>query len=167
MNDNGVDFDRFIVDLRRYQPISYGENLDFRLRAGTCRGVLPTQLMFDLGGISTLRGYKFKEFQDEKRMILGNIEYRIYGKRNPLNNIFDSNDFNLILFADAGYVWSNPDTLNTKAEDGFENIDWSDLKTSIGFAISNEEGNVRLCFAKRLDENDKPIVVTFRINRPF
>lgn len=167
LNNNGVDFDRFVFDIRRYQPLSYGENLDFRLRAGSSRGILPAQLLFDLGGFSSLRGYKFKEFQDKNRMILGNIEYRIYGKRNPLNSLFGSSDFNLILFADAGYLWSNPDTSNLKADEGFDNIDWGDLKTSIGFAISNEEGNVRLSFAKRLDEKDQPIVVTFRINRPF
>ncbi len=163
-NKNGIDFDRFIVDIRRYQPITYGENLDFRFRAGSSRGVLPTELKFDLGGLSTLRGYKFKEFENHNRMLLGNIEYRIHGRRNPLNSIMGG-DFSLILFTDAGYVWSAVDTL--RANDGFDDLDWEDLYTAIGFAISNRDGNVRLNFAKRLDEKGEPIVVTFRINRPF
>jgi cytoskeletal protein CcmA (bactofilin family) len=165
LNKNGVDFDRFIVDIRRYQPITYGENLDFRLRAGSSRGNLPAHLKFDLGGISTLRGYKFKEFPDENRMILGNIEYRIHGRRSPFNRMFGWSDFSFILFADAGYIWSVDDTL--KAQEGFDDLDWEDIYTSIGFAISNRDGNVRLNFAKRLDEKGEPIVVTFRINRPF
>lgn len=168
-NKNTVNFDRFIVDIRRYQPITYGENLDFRLRGGTSRGDLPSQLQFDLGGISTLRGYRFKEFQSDSsheynRLLLGNIEYRIHGRRNPITNLLGG-DFSLILFADAGYVWSVADTL--KANDGFDDLDWDDLYTAIGFGIGNRDGNVRVNFAKRLDEKGEPIVVTFRINRPF
>jgi len=164
-NDNGIDFDRYIIDLRRYQPVSYGENLDFRVRVGSSRGSLPRQLQFDAGGFSALRGYEFKEFKNFNRMVLGSLEYRIYGRRNPLNNIFGMSDFNLILFADAGYLWSANDSLN--ANEGFDSKDWEDLKTSLGFAISNDEGNIRLNFAKRFDEKDKPFVVTFRISRPF
>lgn len=168
-NTNGVDFDRYIVDIRRYQPITYGENLDFRLRAGSSRGDLPTQLQFDLGGLSTIRGYKFKEFANDSinefnRMLLGNIEYRIHGRRNPLNR-FMGGEVSLILFADAGYVWSVADT--AEANDGFDSLDWDDLYTSIGFGIGNQDGNVRLNFAKRMDRKGEPIVVTFRINRPF
>lgn len=168
-NNNGIDFDRYIFDIRRYQPITYGENLDFRLRAGSSRGDLPFQLQFDLGGLSTLRGYKFKEFADDSvnqynRLLLGNIEYRIHGRRNPLNS-FMGGDLSLILFADAGYVWAVSDTI--KANDGFDDLDWDDLYTAIGFGISNRDGNVRLNFAKRMDRKGEPIVVTFRLNRPF
>lgn len=164
-NDNEVDFDRFILDLRRFQPVSYGENLDFRIRVGSTCGAVPEHLRFDAGGFSALRGYEFKEFTDQNRMVLGTIEYRIYGSSNPLNNVFGMSDFNFIVFGDAGYLWSVDDSL--KAWKGFDSVDWDDLKTSIGFAISNDEGNVRLNFAKRLDEKNKPIVVTFRISRPF
>lgn len=164
-NKTGANFDRFIIDIRRYQPITYGENLDFRLRAGSSRGVLPQHLKFDLGGISTIRGYNFKEFQNCNRMLLGNIEYRIHGRRNPLDKVMGLSDVSLILFADAGYVWSVADTL--RAQDGFKHLDWEDLYTSIGFGIGNQEGNVRLDFAKRLDIKGEPMVVTFRITRPF
>jgi len=164
-NDNGVNFDRYIVDLRRYQPVSSGENLDFRVRIGSSRGIVPEQLKFDAGGFSALRGYEFKEFKNFNRMVLGSLEYRIYGRRNPLNSIFGMSDFNLIIFADAGYLWQAADSL--EAKEGFDNVDWDDLKTSVGFAISNDDGNVRLTFAKRLDEKDKPIILTFRISRPF
>ncbi|MDZ7331486.1 MAG: DUF5686 family protein [candidate division KSB1 bacterium] len=165
-----VDFDRFIVDLRRYQPITHGENLDFRVRVGSSRGKLPSQLQFDLGGLSTLRGYRFKEFANDSatttnRMLLGNIEYRIHGRRSPLNQILGWSDFSLILFADAGLVWSVDDSL--KAQQGFDHLDWEDLYTAIGFGLGNREGNVRLDFAKRMDRKGEPLVVTFRINRPF
>ncbi len=159
-NDNGVNFDRFILDIRRFQPLGFGENLNFRLRAGSSRGELPQQYKFDLGGISTLRGYKFKEFENHNRMVLGNLEYQINENRNPVID-----DLNLIIFGDAGYLWSVENT--DKATNGFDNLDWDDLYTSVGIALCNREGNVRLNIAKRLDEKDKPVVITFRINRPF
>ncbi len=165
-----VDFDRFIFDIRRYQPITQWENLDFRVRAGSSRGKLPSQLQFDLGGLSTLRGYRFKEFANDSstttnRMLLGNIEYRIHGRRSPLNRMLGGSDFSLILFADAGLVWSVDDSL--KAQQGFSDLDWEDLYTAIGFGLGNREGNVRLDFAKRMDRKGEPLIVTFRINRPF
>ncbi len=162
---SGVDFDRYIVDIRRYQPVTYGENIDFRIRAGSSRGILPRQYLFDAGGFSALRGYRFKEFENCNRMIVASIEYRMYNDRNPLVDAFGFMDFNLILFADAGYLWNASDSQNYRQ--GFDDLDWDDFYTSLGFALSNEEGNVRLNFAKRMDEKGHPMVVTFRINRPF
>ncbi|MFZ5517361.1 MAG: BamA/TamA family outer membrane protein [Candidatus Zhuqueibacterota bacterium] len=164
-NDNGVNFDRFIVDVRRYQPLSYGENLNFRIRAGSSRGVLPQQYLFDLGGISTLPGYKFKEFENHNRMVLGNLEYQIRENRNPINDFLAFDDMNLIIFASAGYVWSVENT--DKATHGFKSLVWDDLYTDVGVALCNRDGNVRLNIAKRMDEHDRPVIVTFRISRPF
>jgi len=164
-NDNGVNFERFIVDVRRYQPLSYGENLNFRFRAGSSRGILPQQYLFDLGGISTLPGYKFKEFENHNRMVLGNLEYQIRENRNPVSDFLAFDDLNLIIFASAGYVWTEENT--DKATNGFKNLDWDDLYTDVGVALSNRDGNVRLNIAKRMDEHDQPVLVTFRISRPF
>ncbi len=163
--DEIVNFDRYLIDIRRFQPIGHGENIDFRLRAGSARGYLPLQYRFDLGGISTLRGYEFKEFADGDRMILGNLEYRIYGGGGLLDDIDLFDDLNLILFGDAGLVWNSESTVSAKK--GFDNIEWADLYKSIGIGFSNYEGNVRLNIAKRLDDTDRNIVWTFRIKRPF
>jgi len=162
LNDNGIDFDRFIADVRRYQPLGYGENLDFRLRMGTSRGDLPMQFRYDLGGISTLRGCRFKEYENGDRMILGNVEYRIYGSEGFMKEF---EDINLILFVDAGLVWNAEN--NSSPEKSFKHLTWDDLKTDVGIALSNQDGNVRLSFAQRMDDRNKPAVVTFRIRRPF
>ena len=156
-----VNFDRYIVDIRRYQPIGYGENLDIRLRAGSARGYLPIQYQYDLGGISTLRGYEFKEFQNKDRMLLANLEYRMYG----INGLLDFDELNLILFTDAGLIWDAKD--KSSAKESFDHLTWNDFNTSIGLGISNYDGNIRLNIAKRLDEKNKPVVLTIRIRRPF
>ena len=162
--ETGVDFDRYLLDIRRYQPITYGENLDFRIRAGSSRGVMPRQYLFDAGRFSALRGYGFKEFENFNRMVVVSVEYRLYNNHNPLHDFIFS-DNNLILFADGGYLWNVPDSYGFS--DGFKSVHWNDFYTSLGFAISDEDGRVRLNFAKRMDEKGKPWVVTFRINRPF
>ncbi|MBN2009183.1 BamA/TamA family outer membrane protein [candidate division KSB1 bacterium] len=165
LNDNGVDFDRYILDIRRFQPIGHGENLDFRVRAGSARGYLPLQYRYDLGGLSTLRGYRFKEFSDGDRMLLANLEYRIYGGMGMLEDIDILEDWNLIFFSDAGWVW-NADKPNS-FENGFDDLDWDSFKTSVGIGFTNYEGNVRLNIAKRLDDTNRDVVITFRVKRPF
>lgn len=160
-----VDFDRYVLDIRRYQPLAFGENLDIRLRAGTARGKLPLQYRFDMGGLSSLRGFDYKYFKNGDRLLLANVEYNIHGRNSGFNRIWFFDTFSLILFADAGLVW-NSDNLNSYQE-GFEDLTWTDLKSNIGVAISDHDGNVRLNFAKRVDVGDEPIVITFRINRAF
>ena len=68
------DFARYILDVRRYQPVSQGSRLDLRLRLGRATGSVPRQYHFDLGGFSSLRGYGFKEFSGD-RMVLFNAEH--------------------------------------------------------------------------------------------
>lgn len=172
LNSSGtpIDFDRYILDIRRYQPIGYGENLDIRLRAGTSRGFLPIQYQFDMGGYSSLRGFEYKYFQNQNRMLLANLEYRIHGHRSALNDIWLFENFNLILFADAGLAWQAEEDLDQaplSAQDGFSHLTWNDLESNIGFAISDTDGNARLNIAKRTDTKKAPVVVTFRLNRAF
>src|SRR5574341_2126860 len=112
------------VDIRRYQPIGYGKNFDIRLRAGTGRGILPSQYLFDLGGISTLRGYRFKEFTGD-RMVLANVEYRLNSKTSRLHDIPIIEEFNLILFADAGLAWFAEDKI--AADKSFDTLTWDKL----------------------------------------
>ena len=51
-----AEFKRYLGDLRRYQPVGRGTRVDMRLRIGTAYGRLPSQFLYDLGGLSTLRG---------------------------------------------------------------------------------------------------------------
>jgi hypothetical protein len=67
-------FDRFIVELRRYQPLTYMQNFNVRLMYGGANGNLPLHRLFYLGGIRTLRGYDIKQFYGS-RMALANCEY--------------------------------------------------------------------------------------------
>ncbi|MFH1942264.1 MAG: BamA/TamA family outer membrane protein [bacterium] len=166
------DFDRLLVDVRRYQPIGFGEGIDFRFRAGTSHGYLPWQRTFHLGGMSTLRGFPYKAFPagpmnpGGNRMLLAQIEYRMGESNFPDEiglGIFDL--FNFIIFADAGWAFdAGPDT---ELFDGFEQVAWSKLKSDVGVALANRSGSVRIEVARRTDTSKKPFTVAFRINRAF
>lgn len=158
--EGDTDFQRYIVELRRYQPISRGENLNFRLRVGETVGFVPEQKLFDLGGISTLRAFDFKEFSGD-RMVLGNVEYQIDWDRldwSPPLPIID--EFNVILFADAGVAWF-------KEDKDFNELEAEDFFADIGIAFTNDDGSFRLNIAKRTDRATDAVKITFRISRPF
>jgi len=50
-------FDRYLLDGRRYQPLGRDMRLDVCVRTGAADKALPAQYLYDLGGVSTLRGY--------------------------------------------------------------------------------------------------------------
>lgn len=162
--DSDYDFDRIILDARRYIPIGYGKNLDLRLRTGSSRGELPPQFLFDLGGLSSLPGYRLKEFTGN-RMLLANLEYRMNAGRSRLHDLPIVSEFNLILFVDSGMTWFADG--NSSLTGAFDYLAWNRLKTDVGVAVTDNDGRVRLNFAKRTDRGYDDLVVTFRLNRNF
>ena len=161
------------MDVRRYQPLGFGEGLDFRLRVGTVSGnSIPWHKSFHLGGLSSLRGFPYKAFPagpmnpGGNRMLLAQLEYRMGTQDLP-----DELDwgllehFNLIIFADAGWVGIADHEADLFG--GFDSMTWSKIKTDVGIALANRSGNVRIQIARRTDTNEKPYVFSFRINRPF
>ncbi|MFO7889683.1 MAG: BamA/TamA family outer membrane protein [bacterium] len=166
------NFDRFLLDIRRYQPLGFSDAVDFRIRIGSSKGDLPWQKSYHLGGISTLRGYKYKEFPHGpdaiggNRMVLGQLEYRLGMEDYPeAIGLGLLNNFHLILFVDTGWV----DFAETDANfyQGFNHLTWSDIKTDIGFALSNSSGNIRFQIAKRTDIGENDFRFSFRVSRPF
>ena len=158
------DFDRVIVDIRRYQPVNWGQNLDFRLRIGSSRGDLPAHYLFDLGGISTLRGFDFKSFTGN-RMILGNFEYRLDAGRGRAHDIWFLEPFNLIFFVDSGLAWFGDDL--SAIDTSFDFLTLNKLKTNVGIALTDSDGRVRLNFARRTDVGGQGLTITLRLNRDF
>jgi len=170
--DGDFEFDRLLIDMRRYQPLGFGEGLDFRIRMGTSRGSIPWHKSFHLGGLSTLRGFPYKAFPGGpmmyggNRMLLAQIEYRMGSQDLP-----DELDwgilehFNLIIFVDAGWVGYAGSGLAVFK--GFKGLSWFSLKSDVGIALANRSGSIRVQIARRLDTGYKPYVLSFRLSRPF
>ncbi len=160
------DFNRYVLDVRRYQPLSKFDNINLRLRAASSDGYLPLQRAYELGGVSTLPAYAFKQFSGN-RFLLANLEYIINGKMVTEDAGFPLSilkSINLILFYDAGYINAVAD--NISFDKGFNDLKINNLKTDLGFALSSRDGKYRLGFAWKTDVKS-PVSIFFRMSRPF
>ncbi len=158
------NFNRYLMEIRHYWPLVTGENLNFRLMVGSSEGDLPIQKNFELGGISTLRGYPYKIFSGNS-MVLINIEYRVHPRIISSQIPFIGSAFSLIFFTDFGKVWETP--VDYDLLDRLKMFRLTSIKNDVGLAIAHPEGKYRLNIAKRIDSSDKDIVVTLRISQPF
>ena len=160
ISDDMPDYERYILSVSKYQRLGRNDEVNFRVRYGTTFGSVPDQKKFDLGGIGTLRGYGYKQFQNGDKMILINTEYITDGDAiTGLEFLPIFNDFEVAFFVDAGIVWSDERDLP----------EISELMRNIGFGLQSDDGTFRIDFAKPLDgpEDEREVVVTFRINRMF
>ena len=128
--------------------LSQNQFLDFRLKGAVADNPLPLHYKFYLGGIGSLRGYKFHEFAGGDKMILANVEYKIADK------VRIGLAINPIIFVDTGYVWENDETPGLK-----------DLNTNvgIGFQLGN---SFRLNLAKPIEKGRK-LRLNARLKRAF
>jgi hypothetical protein len=160
------NYSQYLVDVRRYQPITSFDNLNFRVRVGSSDGTLPLQKMYDLGGLGTLHAFPFK-FESGNRMVLFNAEYIING------GFLDELDFwptwlfrniNILLLTDAGLTR----TIASSAgfSEGFDKITWGEFRHDIGAGFSNRSGSFRIALAWRTDVKE-PANLILRIARPY
>jgi outer membrane protein assembly factor BamA len=163
-----AEFKRYLGDLRRYQPVGRGTRVDMRLRLGTANGRLPSQFLYDLGGLSTLRGYGFKQFSGD-RMVLLNAEYWIDGDAYWQHGAMPMEDMAMGVFFDMGSAWFADD-----AQNSFDRLDYLvnqpprieedlDLKKSFGFGI--KLGDSRLNIARALDGDGQGWAFSARFGR--
>ncbi len=159
--ESDFDYERYILDVRWYQPLSRYDNLNTRIMLGSSKGQLPVQRGFYLGGIGTLRGTRFKEFAGTS-MAMANIEYIFDPNRvlsGPPSWLLE--DFRVSFFSDIGVV------------DMVDIGDYSDMlesdlwKHNVGFGILTQDEDFRVDFAWRTDEQGEPLRITCRINKAF
>lgn len=164
------EFDRYLLDIRWYRPISnfgnINDNVNLRLRVGSSSGALPFQKNFELGGLGTMPAYRFKEFAGN-RMVLANAEYLLSGRVLDDLSFWPSWLFrriHFILFADAG--WTGTAQTEAGFTDGFNLFALRDLKMDLGFGLGSRDGVLRILFAWRTDRSE-PVRISLRLSRPF
>jgi hypothetical protein len=160
------NFDQYVFDVKRFQPIGRYDNINFRLRVGTSDGMLPMQKTFDLGGLGTMNAFPFKS-EIGNRMLLMNAEYIINGSFLDDLEFWPTwlfQHFNIIISSDVGFTRSVPS--HTSPIEGFSGIMWSEFKHDFGVGIANRSGSFRMGITWRTD-HPKPAQFIFRIYRPF
>jgi hypothetical protein len=142
----GGDFSYDIAEMaiQHYQPVTPRQFVGFRLLGGLSNQELPLDRRFFLGGVGSLRGYEFKEFEGN-RYFLANIDY--YWEF--------SDDFAMALFTDLGQA-------------GFSKTQFEQngLKSDIGVGLLLFDA-FRLDIAQRLDDTGKKPIMTGRIETTF
>jgi hypothetical protein len=159
-------FNRYVADIRRYQPLGRYDNLNIRVRAGTAEGLLPLQKTFEIGGLGTLQGYPFKG-EMGNRMLLMNAELIVNGDFLGDLSFWPSwlmRGINLLILTDAGLV-RNVDT-EALWTNGFSGIGFSDFRHDVGAGVATRNGSFRLAFVWRTDRSE-PAHFVFRFSRPF
>ena len=143
------DFNIYKANIRRYNRLSGNQFVTFRLKAATTDRALSElhPRRFYLGGIGTLRGYRFKEFEGDK-MVLLNAEYWVMTKWPP--------GFGIVFFVDSGYAWPYD-----------EKMEIDDMKTDLGVGL--QWGALRVNMASPIEERDKEtnFVLSARVARMF
>lgn len=145
--EHDVDFHRYIATARGWWEPSPRRLVSGRAIVGMSRGVLPPQRLFALGGIGSVRGYRFKEAAGEGMLLLNGEVRQGFGRHVAG-----------LAFLDAGRVYD--------ARPG-STTDW--LKgVGLGFELGEGEDNgPRVEFGWRLDDIPSSLQVLFRLRHTF
>lgn len=145
-------FNRVVADGRVYIPMGNAHTLALRVRGGTSTGNLPTQKIFRIGGVGSVRSYSQNSLFGT-RMLIGNIEY--FFSPDPLWD-----ELTLSLFMDAGWV-------NSGGSDEFR---FDDVFQTMGIGASIIEQSIRLELAWPIDTdrvNTREPSLWLRLARSF
>ena len=121
------------------------------------------QHLLDLGGIGTLRGFRYKEFKDRSNLLFGSWQYYFNGdllQKLPLQKIPFYSGLGLIVFAEIGALWDNKSKAILSPNQTIDHPEW---KSDAGFSLSLTGDFVRVDFAKRLDRSKDTWTITFRV----
>ncbi len=160
-DDNLKQFGVFITG-KIFQPSFGNQRILLTLRYGYRGDSRAPQHLLDLGGIGTLRGYRFKEYQDRNNLLFGSVQYYFGGdllQKLPLQWVPFYSSLGLILFAETGALWNSGYT-PPPGEPAYDTPQW---KSDAGFSLSLTGDFVRVDFARRLDRARADWRVTFRV----
>lgn len=154
----GGDFEytRALADLRSVLRLSPATTLSLRGVAGaTLDGTLPRQMEFTVGGVDGLRGHAFGAFRGDE-MVLLQAEYTLGLWALDTQGI--GAGLHVLAFLDAGSAWNGGNRWDVGRQK---------LGVDGGFGLATGEDDLRVTFAKDLQQPDADFVVQVRLQRPF
>jgi hypothetical protein len=183
----GYQFDRLLLDLRRYSRLTPSFRVNTRLRADGWIGGdrLPVQRRVSLGGTDLLPGYAFRSFtctppgfpnpaeaalcdrsitaQVEVRTRLGlNLGYRLRDREGQPGRFIGIEEADLVILGDAGKAWLAGDGPGQVPANRIPSLhEW---KTDVGIGL--DAGQIGAYLAKSLSEGE-PVRFIVRLQRRF
>lgn len=155
----GGDFDytRALADVRGVLRVSPAATLVLRTVAGhAATGTLPLQKEFVTGGVDGLRAHTTGQYRGDQ-MVLGQAEATV-GLWHVRSRGFEGG-LHAIAFVDAGRAWFN----SGHAWD----VGRQRLAADGGVGLGTSEDNLRIYFAKNLQDPASDVVISVRLQRPF
>ena len=152
------------LSFKRYQKTIFGKGAFVARGLMASRESVDKQHLYDLGGISTLRGYRIKEYAGNRTLLL-NIDYMFHGDIVGKLSSRLGQFVELVAFADAGWVTLAPK--HASFLDGFESFRLGDIKTNIGTAVSLYRQLIRVNISRRIDSDIDDWTFSVRFRRRF
>lgn len=159
---SAFDYKRLQAQFLGYMSISRIDHLALRVRFGSSRAdpgySIPVQHRYYLGGVGSLRGYAFKQFNGD-RLFLATLEYTLGGE--GWSPFFD--DWAVTAFFDYGHAWYTEPFTGL-----YTDLMPEDAKRGVGVAISpfGWDG-FRIELARPLDAEDKEFVYYIRLKLDY
>ena len=159
-------FTRLAGQLRTRLRLGYWNHLDLRIAAGSeLDGELPLQKRFHVGGIGTVRGYRYQSLltPDPDRPLLaaapfGGAKSLVFNAEYALGV---DHDLAVVLLFDAGRAWEARDA----------DVELGDLSTSAGIGLvlgdNDDDFGLRFDVVRPLEGGSEDIMVQARLARPF
>jgi hypothetical protein len=155
----GGDFEytRALADVRSILRLSPATTLMLRgVAASGLDGTLPVQKQFTLGGVDGLRAHSFDQYRGNQ-LALAQAEY-VVGLWHIRSRGFEGG-LHAIAFVDAGRAWDHPG--------GAWDIGRQHIQADGGFGLGTSEDNLRVYFARNLQDSKGSTVISVRLQRPF
>jgi hypothetical protein len=147
-------YTRLLGDVRSVLRLSPATTLTLRGVAGhTADGTLPPQKQFVAGGVDGLRAHMFDAFRGDQ-VLLGQAEYDI-GLWQLRTSAFEGG-LHALAFLDTGRAWRG------RFDPGGQHF-----AADGGFGVGTSEDNMRVYFARNLQQPRSNFVVSVRLQRPF
>ncbi|MFQ5599106.1 MAG: BamA/TamA family outer membrane protein [Candidatus Krumholzibacteriia bacterium] len=149
VGDGDFSYARWISDGRAYMRLGPPVHVALRFTAGGRFGnpTIPSQKLFYVGGLGTVRGHEFRLLTGDHQ-IVGNLEYTL---------LFGDLDYGLLFFYDAGTAWNST----------VERLDDATILQAVGFGLKSADNDFQIHVAKPVGEIEGDIETTVRLQRTF
>jgi hypothetical protein len=152
LGDGDFSYARWVGDGRAYMRLGPPVHLALRAAAAGRFGneAIPSQKLFYLGGLGTVRGHSFRSVYGD-RALLTSLEYTL---------LFGDLDYGAFFFYDAGTAWKSTAPYDERLED----TAWLQ---SVGVGLKTTDDDFQLLFAKPVGAVQGDWETTVRLERTF
>jgi hypothetical protein len=152
VGDGDYSYARWVADGRAYLRLGPPVHLAARFAMAGRFGneMIPSQKLFYLGGLGTVRGHSFRAYSGDHAM-LGSLEYTL---------LFWKQNYGALFFYDAGTAWKSTEPY----EEGLGN---TPFLQSLGVGLKTADDDFQILFAKPVGEVTGNWETTVRLERTF